>query len=116
MKHEITRAEVTEAAITFAMNMAFLIPYLYWMIKFKPRKVPRDRALALIYTASLLSGAGLIFASLFAIGRNGLSLEFLTYPLFVTWKGTTLLCVDIVEVLWEPIRALLYCTDASQLI
>ncbi|KAM4060840.1 hypothetical protein HRG_014326 [Hirsutella rhossiliensis] len=38
MQDEITIKEVTEAGVVFAVTTVFLAPYLYWMIRVKPRE------------------------------------------------------------------------------
>lgn len=83
----------------FALTTVFLAPYLYWMIRVKPREASRRRAWALVSTAGLLLGAGLIFAAVFGSVRNTHLSDRLAYPFFTAWKGATVLCVDIIEVL-----------------
>lgn len=109
MKDEITFKEVTEAAVVFAVITVFLVPYLYWMIRVKPRrKTSRRRTWALISTACLFLGTGIIFAALFGCARNALLPSVLAGPFFTAWKGVTILCVDIIEVLLAKARLVVH--------
>lgn len=97
MEVEITMGEVVEAGVTFTVTAVFLAPDLYWMIKVKPREVPRGRTWALISTACLFLAIGLTLAVLFASARKALLPDVFAYPFFTAWKGVTLLCPEIIE-------------------
>ncbi|KJZ70780.1 hypothetical protein HIM_09830 [Hirsutella minnesotensis 3608] len=99
MQGEITAEAVTEAGIVYAMTVLVLGPYLYWMIRVKPREASRKRAWALISATCLFLGTGLLFAVLFGVTKNTSPLEVLAYPLFMTWKGLTILCLDAIELI-----------------
>lgn len=99
MQYEITVERFAEASFTFAMTMVILAPYLYWMIRVKPREALSRRTWALVSINCLFLGAGLIFAAFFGSARNELLPSVLAYPFFTAWKGVTMLCVEVVEVL-----------------
>ncbi|KJZ69743.1 hypothetical protein HIM_10854 [Hirsutella minnesotensis 3608] len=107
MGDEITIKDITEAGIVFAMTMVFLVPYMYWMIRVKLRTPSHRRTWALLSTASLFLGTGLIFAALFGSARNAILPSVLAYPFFTAWKGVTILCVDIIELI-QVVDPLIY--------
>ncbi|KJZ69063.1 hypothetical protein HIM_11546 [Hirsutella minnesotensis 3608] len=114
MQGEVTAEAVTEAGIVYAMTVVVLGPYLYWMIRVKPREASRKRAWTLISAACLFLGTGLLFAVLFGITKNTSSPDALAYLLFIIWKGLTILCLDAIELI-QVVDPLVYAAFTRSL-
>jgi hypothetical protein len=113
MQDDITRSQLVEASFAFVLPLLFQLLYAWWepIQSFfywvtRGDQIPSWQPDWPQFLCCLVSAfLGVLFAALFAAARGGYlsntDSSHLAYVFFLSWKGVSLLSIDIFEVFRE---------------